>query len=563
MSDSKQCTGSTEAARALKALGIERIFGVCGDHVNALYRDCSVAGIEIVGARHEAAAVQMADGYARASGRPGVAIVTGGPGHTNAITGLAVAHSARSPVLVLSGLTPVDQRERGGQQALHQADMVRSVTKFSMEIVRADHVAEYVTRAVQLALAGPRGPVSLSLPVDVLNAVLAGEPRYRVPDALSLGGGELRIEGHCIDVAADQLRHAQRPVLVIGSGAWPGLSQPQACECVSALGVPAFTLDRARGLVPDDGRIGFGYADPVFNPTFRMLKEADLLLLAGAPIDFHLCFGGPQLLSPQCRVVQFHDEAFAVGMGRAADVAVHACPGALLRSLSQSVSREKAPRAAQQAWLERVQQQYKMQQENWRREIAAFADADGIHPAQLCASLARHHTANTAVIIDGGDFVHWPRNYFGAQRPGHWMDAVLMGNLGTALPLGLGAQYAFPDDPVWVFVGDGGFGFYSWELATAVEQRKPIKVILGNDAAWGIEKRLQLNEFGAHVGCDLPYTRYDRFAELVGAKGFHVSAPGELDAVVDAFIAESGPCLLNVDIRKLAGRPFADFSRGT
>ena len=496
MIDSKQCTGSSEAARALKALGVERIFGVCGDHVNTLYRDCSAGGIDIVGVRHESAAVQMADGYARASAKLGVAIVTGGPGHTNAITGLAVAHSAHSPVLLLSGLTPVDQRERGGQQALHQADMVRSVTKFCMEIVGAGHVAEYVTRAAQMALAGPRGPVNLNVPVDVLNAVLPCEAPYRTPDANALGGSELRIGGSRIDAAADLLQRAQRPVLVIGSGAWPALSQAQARECVGALGVPAFTLDQARGLVPDDGRIGFGYADPIFNPTFRLLQEADLLLLVGAPVDFHLCFGGPQLLSPQCRVIQFHDDAFCLSMGRAPDVAVHACPGALLRSLAQSVSREKSPVVAQQAWRERVQQQYRMQQENWRRDIAALADGDGIHPALLCASLARHYTANTAVIIDGGDFVHWPRNYFGAQRPGHWMDAVLMGNLGTALPLGLGTQYAFPDAPVWVFVGDGGLGFYSWELATAVEQRKPIKVILGNDAAWGIEKRLQLNEYG-------------------------------------------------------------------
>lgn len=136
-----------------------------------------------------------------------------------------------------------------------------------------------------------------------------------------------------------------------------------------------------------------------------------------------------------------------------------------------------------------------------------------------------------------------------------------MGNLGGSLPLAMGMQQAFPNDPVWAFVGDGGFGFYPWELATAVELGLPIKVILGNDRAWGIEKRLQLNEYGHDTGCDLPNARYDQFAEVVGAKGFYLADAGRLEDVVAEFVATPGPALLNVEIPQLAGRPLLDFKR--
>jgi acetolactate synthase-1/2/3 large subunit len=141
------------------------------------------------------------------------------------------------------------------------------------------------------------------------------------------------------------------------------------------------------------------------------------------------------------------------------------------------------------------------------------------------------------------------------------MDAVLIGNLGGSIPLGIGSQMAHGHGQTWAFIGDGGFGFYSWDLEVAVERRLPLKIILGNDACWGVEKRLQSNAFGEHVGCDLREVRYDKFAELVGARGIYVDDPSRLDAAVDELMAIEGPALLNVRIRSMAGRPLADFRR--
>ncbi|MCC7194146.1 MAG: thiamine pyrophosphate-binding protein [Gemmatimonadaceae bacterium] len=554
-------SGAGEIARAMRALGVIRVFGVCGDHVNTLYRACFLNGIEIIGVRSESAAVQMADGLARATGFPGVAIVTGGPGHTNAVTGMAVAQSAASPVVVLSGLTPISQRERGGQQVLHQADIVRTVTKQAIEAPDAAHLAETVARAFRIACAPTPGPVSLSIPVDVLAAPASAQGRGYAVRPMSLAGCEWTALDHRgLDAAADSIARAERPCLVVGSGAWPAFAGAALQDAVLRSGLPAFTIDQARGLVPDDGKSGFGYADPIFNRAFREVRRSDVVVLLGAHLDFHTCFGGEQLLDPACAVVQIHADAARIGMCRASDISLEGPVRPLFEALASRLEQlRESDRHAR--WRAELELAFAAGKAEWARQLRELPPGSGIHPLQVCASLARHVHERSAIMIDGGDFVHWPRAYFSALRPGHWMDAVLMGNLGGALPLGIGAQLAFPDDPVWIFTGDGGFGFYSWELATAVERGLPIKVILGNDSAWGIEKRLQLDEYGEDVGCNLPYARYDRFAELVGARGFHVDSPDQLDGALDAMAAERGPCLLNVDIRRLCGRPLTDFPR--
>ncbi len=551
-------TGALCVAQALKAHGIERVYGVCGDHINALYAALYEVGIELIGMRTESGAIQMADGHARATGRPAVAMVTGGPGHTNAITGLAVAHAAGSPVIVISGLTPVKYLHRGGQQVMEQARIAAPVTKEARELLHAEHLWEDVAQAFRKATSGTPGPVSLSIPVDVLNQQVSfPERQHRAqPPA------QLRPSGKLSDSVVSQAREligsAQRPVVIVGGQTWgPDVAAdlPAALEQWQA---PVFTVEQAMGLIPDDGKTGFGYADPFFNATFRELRQADLLILAGGQIDFHTCFGGPQLLDPAARILQIHPDPARLDLCLPSDIAVCGDPAEILVQLTQS-----APLHSDAGeWMAHLRSTHEGKAAYWQAMLDSLPPSNGgVHPLALCFALSRHLTPRTGIVVDGGDFVHWPRAFFAAQTPGHWMDATLMGNLGGSLPLAMGMQQAFPDDPVWAFVGDGGFGFYSWELATAVEQKLPLKVIVGNDRAWGIEKRLQLDDYGHDTGCDLPYARYDQFAEIVGAKGFHLKDPAAMEEVLAEFVATPGPALLHVEIPRLAGRPLLDFKR--
>lgn len=553
-------TGAELLARTLKASGVSRVFALCGDHINALYRALDVSGIEIISVRQESAAVHMADGWARATGEPGVAVVTGAPGHTNAITGLAVAHDIGAPVLLISGATPLDLRERGGLQALAQGDITRPVTKFMHEVMAPDHYGEFCVRGLQIAMADTPGPVNIGAPLDTLTGQIQAGQDTRTPqyDSAVAQTPSCLVDGSDLEKATNLLAAAERPVLILGSGAFFEYTESEIAAVVRDMELPVFTVDLARGLVPDDGDVCFGYADPFLSTTFREACDADLVILVGAQADAHLCLGRLHVFGRGAKFIQMHRDSHKIGMNRGNAVAFAGRVKPLLNHLSSSGL--QGPKKQRREWLQRFRDAYHSEVSSWTGMVSQAEQEEpdvGIHPLRVCMSLARHYTDRTVVTVDAGDFIHWPRSYFPARSRGHWMDGSTYGALGAGLPLGLGAQIAFPNDPVWVFLGDGGFGFYSWELSTAVEYELPVKIIIGNDSAWGIEKRLQLKDYGKAVGCELPDVRYDKFAELVGAQGFHVRDQDQLDATVDAFVAAEGPAVLDVRIRQLAGRPFS------
>lgn len=559
-------TGAVLAARTLKDLGVDRIFGLCGDHINSLYHACSGAGITIIGTRHESAAVHMADGVARATGAAGVALVTGGPGHTNAITGMAVAQAAYSPVLLISGQAPLARRERGGNQALQQAEIMRSVTKWSHEVTDAELLPEFIARAFRIAASGTPGPVSLSIPVDVADAAVRraypGVAYRALPEARHVQAPR-EARGEAVVQAASMLARARRPVILLGGGGWSHGEREMLADAIGRIGAPAFTTGAARGLVPDDGKYCFGYGNPAFNATFREIRSADVVLLAGAALDYHTAYGDPRLVNPRAAIIQLHHDARQIGLNRTPALAVLGPCAPALRGIARALPGTAKRRAAQsRAWLARVRRAYARQQRYWRTGVQRESCGPAtIHPLQVCDSLSRHWSPRTRIVADVGDFSNWPKAYFPALRPGGALDGGAMGALGASLPLAMGVQSAFPRDAVWVFVGDGGFGFHAWELSTAVEHGLPVKIVVGNDRAWGTEKRLQRASFGCDVGCDLPDIRYDRFAETLGTKGVFARDRRELDAAVDELVAARGPCVLNVELRTQPGRPFAGRNR--
>lgn len=563
MSSNIENTGAFFLARSLKLYGVSQVFGLCGDHINSLYRALDLEGIEIIGTRSESAAVQMADAYARVTGRLGVALVTGCPGHTNALTGISIAQNAQSPVLVISGLTPVDQRYRGGSQVLEQESLARPISKWSLEVPSAIHISEIIAKAVQIATLDTPGPVSLSVPSDILDEVVPhskDSPSDHTRKVVSRT--PFRASSILSKVALTEIKGlldaSSRPVLILGSGARHDFAGQDLPKILKDLAIPVFTIDQARGLIPDDGEICFGYADPIFSKTFRHLKRADLVILLGSAIDFHQCFGRDQLFGDNLRVIQISEDISSLNQCRQNDITIKAAPLQALNQISVAIERDGDQWSQ---WLDELQSIYEENVASWAKMLSDVNDNKTIHPLQLCASLSRHRKPNTGIIIDAGDFVHWPRCYFPALSPSKWMDAVLIGNLGGSIPLGIGSLVANQDGQIWSFIGDGGFGFYSWDLDVAVKRKLPLKIILGNDACWGVERRLQNKAYGKDVGCDLPDIRYDKFANLIGVQGFYIESISELDSVVDEFIFSEGPALLNVKIRPEAGRPLVDFPR--
>jgi acetolactate synthase-1/2/3 large subunit len=556
-------TGADALMDALKALGVRRAYGVCADQTNPLFVGLPERGIEVIGTRNESAAIHMADGSARASGEPGIAIAGGGPGHVASVPGVAVAQSAASPVVLISGQPTLNVRERNGHQILYQADIMRTLSKWSLEVVNPNLLSEFAARAVRMAFAGKPGPVSLSIPIDVLEGAIAdpvdgGTSSYRVKPIPRGNEALAAVQGEGIAEACAALAAAKRPVMIVGGGAWWEMSRGALPPLVKKLGIPTFTLDQARGLVDDDGETCFGYAHPSFSRTFRKLADADVVLIVGTEVFMHTGAQQKKLFHPESRIVQLHSDPKQIGIVRAADVSVVGPLEPALTALAGSLKQRPEAVKAQAQWLDDMRAAYREHRQEWDALYQRYASSEAIHPIQLCRSLERHLTRNTRVVIDGGDFVHWPRLYFPARGPGNWMDGAELGMLGSSLPVGIGAEMAVPADQTWVFIGDGGLNYYAWELATAVQYGVPVKVIVGNDACWGVERRLQTKHYGRTVGVDLAETRFDDFARLVGAKGFRAERPTELDHVVDAFVAAPGPAVLDVKIPRDCGRPLLD-----
>lgn len=547
-------TAAQDVARTLKTLGIRRVFALCADQTNSLLDALAAEEIAIVGTRQESAAVHMADGWARATGEPSVAIVGGGPGYVNSVTGFAVSQSAATPVIVIAGQPALHTRDRNGHQILYQADIVRTLTKWSQEVASPAIASEFVCRAFGIATAGKPGPVSLSIPLNVMD----GDAQASVYKAVRHDWWSDEVElkrGPALEKAIALLNAASKPVLILGGGAWWETTRNELLPLLKKLEAPVFTVELARGLLEDDGQTCFGYAHPSFNRTFREIKASDLLIMVGTEMNLYMGAPNRGLIGPDTKIIQLHRDATQIGIGRPTHAALI---GPLESSLQALVDGRTAfATDKHRPWLDHIRGSYDEHREEWEElsEKHAAGKLSKIHPMQVCVSLARHYSDKVRVVIDGGDFVHWPRLYLQAKTPGYWMDGAEIGALGASLPVGIGAQLGNPARQTWVFIGDGGVGFYGFELSTAVDYKLPLKVIIGNDSCWGVERRLQRAQYGRTVAADLPEIEYHVLAQALGAKALLVDDPSRLDDAIDQMAESDGPFVLNIKIPRDAGRP--------
>jgi acetolactate synthase-1/2/3 large subunit len=411
-----------------------------------------------------------------------------------------------------------------------------------------------VCRGLGIATAGKPGPVSLSIPVNVFDGDSEGSVYRPVPRDWRSDSGE-GASPASVAAAAALLNAASRPMMIVGGGAWWELGRAALQDLSRQFGIPVFTTELARGLIPDDGEICFGYAHPSFSRTFRELKNADLIVMVGTEMNLHTGAANRGWVSRDTKIIQLHRDPAQIGIGRPTDVALLGSLEDSLRALAQSVDDDTRKRQGE--WMQHIRGQYAHHRKEWNELAQKHGDGQkgAIHPMRVCTSLARRYSEDVRVIIDGGDFVHWPRLFLEAKTPGYWMDGAEIGVLGASLPVGIGAQLGRPAGQTWVFIGDGGFGFYGFDLSTAVENNIALKVIIGNDACWGVERRLQRKDYGRTVAVDLPYIEYHTVARGLGAQALLVDDPAKLDGAVDTMVAAKGPFVLNIKIPRDAGRP--------
>ncbi|HXC26166.1 MAG TPA: thiamine pyrophosphate-binding protein [Gemmatimonadaceae bacterium] len=525
--------GADVVAQALTRAGVKRIFTLSGNHIMPLFDALLDARIELFHTRHEAAAVHMADAWGRLTGEAGIALVSGGPAHGNAISALYTAQMSDSPVVLLSGHAPTDQLGFGSFQEMHQAEMATPVTKGAWTSTGVDTLGNDIARAISTACSGRPGPVQLSLPVDALNAkgreeTIPATDAF-LPQAMPLDATEA-------GTLLDRLQAAARPLILTGSVCLTKAGRAQAQSLEEALGIPVVGMESPRGT-----------NDPSLGAFAEMLAKADCILLVGKRMDFTLGFGKTPTFAADCQFLQIDadrpelDRAKrSLGDRLVASIAADAISA--ITALTTAVGKRQR---RHDAWCAEVQTAIQYRPAAWTS--ATSTEPGRLHPVQVCkplqAILDSH--PDSVMVSDGGEFGQWAQACLTA--PNRMINGPAAA-IGSSLPLALAARVAKPDAPVIALMGDGTFGFHLAEIDTAVRYRLPFISVIGNDARWNAEYQIQLKSYGQDrlIGCELLPTRYDQVSIAFGGHGEHVDTPDALLPAAKRAHQSGLPACLNV-----------------
>lgn len=536
-------TGGELVVKVLAREGVGHLFTLCGGHILPIYDACLKEGIRVIDVRHEQAAAHAADAYARLTRRLGVAAVVPGPGVTDAVTGVANAFAARSPMLLIGGASPLALKGMGALQEMEQVALLRPITKGAWAVPETRLIPEYLARAIRTARSGRPGPVFVEVPVDLLMGTVDGDS---APLADSSPEARSSPAAADVDHAATLLARAERPALVAGTGVYWDEAARALAAFAECAGVPVFMNGMGRGCLPSDHPLAFQLA------RGTALREADLVVVLGTPLDFRLGYGRPPAVAETAGLVMVDADASEFGKNRPVDVGIAADIRLTLEALRAALPGGLAAR--REAWRHRLRQ--KEDAEQSRQTVLAASDQTPISHYRLAAELAAVIDDRTCLIGDGGDVVTCASKIVPLSRPAQWMDPGPLGVLGVGPPFALAAKLLHPDWRVLLLSGDGAFGLNGMELETAVRFELPLVCVVGNDGGWGMIRTIQEAFYGRErlVGTSLPLTRYDRVVEALGGIGETIEEPGRLRPALERALASGRVACLNVILDPTAYR---------
>ena len=530
--------GGRVVARALKAENVAYIFTLCGGHVMPIYDGCVDEGIRVIDVRHEQTAAHAADGWARVTGQPGVAVVTAGPGVTDAVTGVASAHRANVPMILIGGQGPRPFADMGSLQDMNHVELMRPITKWSVSVPEGRRLAEYVAMAFRIATSGLPGPVFLEMPIDQLfqtydesrilfptkyrtEAGIAGDPRY-------------------VERAFELLRSAQRPVILVGSQLRWSKRREAYPRFVETFGIPVYVNGLGRGSLPPE--------HPYFFSQTRKdaLRQADVVLIFGTPLDFRLGYGRETHFNPAAKVIQVDLDGAEIGRNRPIEVGIVGDTGLVMEQLTELAEAEGYDKSLIKPWLDEIR---KRETEKWDRMRPELeSDAVPINPLRACKEIADAVGRNVIAIGDGGDFVATAASILRIYEQGHWLDPGPLGTLGVGPGYAMAAKLAKPNHPVVIIYGDGSFGLNAMEFDTAVRHNLPFVCVINNDCAWGMIKHGQEICYGNDrvCGSELGTVHYEKMAEALGGYGEFVEKDEDIVPAVKRALESGKPACINV-----------------
>ncbi|HQP32214.1 MAG TPA: thiamine pyrophosphate-binding protein [Deltaproteobacteria bacterium] len=539
--------GGKLAADALIDRGVEYIFSLSGGHITPIYQFLEGSPIKIFDTRHEQAAVFMAEAWARMTKKPAVAMVTAGPGFTNALSGIASARLSNAPVVLIAGCVGLESVEKLDLQDMTQLPVIAPMVKKAFVCQVAERIPEYIDMAFRAATSGRPGPVYLELPGDILNAAVNMAKVKKLHTTLD----SKPVDRENAPKVLEMLKAAKNPVIIAGSGAWYADAGKELTAFVEKTGVPIFTLGAGRGVIPDTHPLCFESSMAIRPGAGMMaLMSTDLVLFLGGRLSLFYIFG--DIFPPAAKFVQVDIQADEIGRNRQVDLGIVSDLKAFLAELNGILDGQDggaALRTQFQGWV----------------EVLKKADVDGKAQAKSmweCATLPIHpmrlakevndfmNREDDIVVADGGDTATWMGMTRTVVKGGTYLDYGLYGCLAVGLPYANAAKLKNPDKRVLVIMGDGSTGFNFMEFHTAIRKGLPIVAVIGNDQAWGMIMHSQTLRLGHHIpnGTELGWVDYHKMVEAMGGFGICVEKPEDIRPALEAAFASGKTACVNVKV---------------
>jgi acetolactate synthase-1/2/3 large subunit len=528
--ETRRYVGGHLVARRLQAHGITKLFTLSGGHLFSIYDGCRAHGIDIVDVRHEQTAAFAAEGWAKVTRRPGAAALTAGPGVTNGMSAIASAQQNHSPMLVLGGRAPAARWGQGSLQEIDHVPFVAPLTKLAATAQRTSEIPALIDAALGAAMTPHGGPAFLDFPLDIVFS--EGDEQDDVV-APPWGTACPQADGDALERAIALLRDARRPVIMAGTDLYWGHAEQALVQLVEELRIPVFLNGLARGCVPADHELFFSRA------RSAALRDADVAIVAGVPMDFRLGFGGAFGDGTSIVVID------RVQPGRAHPRAVAAELYGVMSDTLEVLRATGSPGTADPAWVSQLRSMEDAARAAEREQMVD--ERAPLHPMRVYGELGRLLDRDAIVIGDGGDFVSYAGRMIDSHEPGCWLDPGPFGCLGSGPGYALAAKLAHPERQVVLLLGDGAFGFAGMEFDTLARHGVAVVGVMGNNGIWGLEKHPMELIYGYSVAAELaPQTRYDVVVKALGGCGELVSEPAELRPALERAFAAGVPALVNV-----------------
>ncbi|MHA1722928.1 MAG: thiamine pyrophosphate-binding protein [Candidatus Baldrarchaeia archaeon] len=549
--------GGTIVAKALKAENIKCVFTLPSGEILPILEKLVEEGVQVITTRHEQAAGNAADGWARVTRSPGVCIVPTGPGLANLIPAITQAFYAGSPVVAISGHSAYKYTNMNAFEEINGVEIVSSITKWAKQCTFTGRLHEFVQEAFRHATCGKMGPVLLEIPKDILQGKCDAKRVKILPPEQYRSKGRIHGDPALVKKAVDFLLASEKPLIIAGSGVYWSGAWEELIKLAELLSIPVACEGLAVGCVPYDHPLYVGNA--IGNPFMR---NADVLLVIGAKFDEFLGFGRDlSFYSEDVKVIKIDIDPSEIGKNRPVDVGILGDAKAVLTQMLEFLSKSVSSAPKERGWSKEVRSAWLKFNESFER--AAESSEKPIRPQRLMKEIRELVGKDTICVLDGGDTTAWAYLYLRAYRPGQIIGSQgPFGHLGAGIPMGIAAKLAYPNGKVFVITGDGSFLFNGSELDTAVRYNIPIIVIVANDSAWGMVYHTRSitsrsKEKAALFTFLNEKVRYDKYAESLGAYGELVTEPNEIKPAIKRAIRSNLPAVVDVRVSREFATPLS------